>query len=1032
MAEQPSGRRGRITTFYSYKGGTGRTMLLANAAWLLAEAGRRVLIIDWDLEAPGLHRYFAPFLTDPELQGTDGLIDMVVTYAEAAIDPGAERGDEWYLEYADVLNYTTSVNWRFAGGGSITLLPAGRQGSAYAARINTFNWKHFYDKLGGHGFFEHVKEGVRGLFDEVLLDSRTGVSDTAGICTVQWPDRLVVCFTLNNQSIEGASGVARSALAQRPSGGLVTYPIPMRIEQSESERLRKRWAMARERFGNLIEHLGPERRERYWDTVQLPYFPLYAYEEVLSPFANLPSDPANTNLLLCAQRVTHEVFGVAPKAPQIDETQRLAVVQAFTERSAAPLAELPEAATQPASEPTASRADSVLSTDITPIGTEARAAPTPAGGLGRPHAFVAMPFGTKPGPDGYPIDFDRIYLELYKPALEAAGCEVFRADQELRAGDIRSDAFQEMLLADVVLFDLTLDTPNVWYELGVRHALRARGVLLAHGPRRSESPFDIYTDRKLRYALLDGAPDPARQGTDSATLASMARLTLEGRTRRKVSPVFLLLPSLPEPDWRALLLGERTEFSASYEVWRSRIAVARQRGRVGDVLVLAGEVSMREMALEARLLASGMLTSSGKFDFALEQLDIALEIDPDNKPSREKKAVCLGRLGLYEEAREWTRRLTEDYPRDADVWSLAGSVEKDNWIHRWRSSDGTPAQMREAASAELASLEEAIAPYHQAFIADPAHFYSGINSLTLHLLLEHLGGAPNKTVVDNLVGGVLWASLTAQERDKKDYWARASYAELCLLVNAKEAVVREYRTAVAAANRDWFALDSTRQTLELLRDLEFRPDETAAALAIVDAEIRRATLPFEPRQVILFSGHIMDAPDRTAPRFPADKEAAAAQKIAQALDALGAGNGDLALCQAAAGGDLLFLEACVRRGVRCQVLLPFEEPEFIEQSVLPATHGAQWRDRYFALKAQLKDAPRIMADELGPLPKGVNPYERCNLWLLYTALGWGTDKVRFVCLWNGSGGDGPGGTKHMHDEVKRRTGRVTWIDTRTL
>jgi len=55
---------GRIITFYSYKGGTGRTMALANAAWILASNRFRVLIVDWDLEAPGLHRYLRPFVTD--------------------------------------------------------------------------------------------------------------------------------------------------------------------------------------------------------------------------------------------------------------------------------------------------------------------------------------------------------------------------------------------------------------------------------------------------------------------------------------------------------------------------------------------------------------------------------------------------------------------------------------------------------------------------------------------------------------------------------------------------------------------------------------------------------------------------------------------------------------------------------------------------------------------------------------------------------------------------------------------------------
>lgn len=649
----------------------------------------------------------------------------------------------------------------------------------------------------------------------------------------------------------------------------------------------------------------------------------------------------------------------------------------------------------------------------------------------KPHAFVAMPYGTKPGHDGKPVDFDRVYAELIRPALEDAGCEVFRADEESRAGDIRADMFQELLVADLVVADLTLDNPNVWYELGVRHALRARGVVLVQGPRPNQ-PFDIYTDRKLRYRLLDGAPDPAALEKDRARLATMARETLAAPAARKLSPVYTLLDHLREPQWRDLLLAERNEFRDAYQAWASRLEVARQKNRCGDILVLADETPTRALALEARRLAGASLLKAQHVDLALEQFDAALAIDADDKASREKRAICLGRLGRTEEAREATRRLTADYPRDPEVWALAGRVEKDSWVQRWRRADATPAQMREAAAAELASLEEAIAPYHQAFIADPSHTYSGINSLTLHLLLEHLGGASNRTVIDNLTGGVLWASLSAQQRDRKNYWARVSYAELCLLLNPKDSVLREYRNAAAAADRDWFALDSSRQTLLLLRDLEFRPEETAAALAVLDAELARAAPPFEPRQVWLFSGHMMDAPGRSPPRFPQEKEAQAAERIAQALDAAGAGAGDLALCQAAAGGDLLFLEACIARGVRCQILLPFAEPQFIERSVLPSQNGEGWRGRYYALKAKLADPPRIMPVELGPLPKGVDPYERCNLWLLYTALANGVDKVRFFCLWNGGGGDGPGGTAHMYNEVKRRTGHVHWIDTRTL
>lgn len=177
------------------------------------------------------------------------------------------------------------------------------------------------------------------------------------------------------------------------------------------------------------------------------------------------------------------------------------------------------------------------------------------------HAFVVIPFGVKSDHDGQAIDFDRVYAELIHPALEAAGCEVFRADEEPRAGDIRADMFQELLVADLVVADLTLDNPNVWYELGIRHALRARGVVLV--PRKN-NPFDICTDRKLHYSLKEGSPDPNTLAKDCARLTRMVQETLGSPQSRKVSPVYALLDHLHEPQWRELLLAERNEFSDAY------------------------------------------------------------------------------------------------------------------------------------------------------------------------------------------------------------------------------------------------------------------------------------------------------------------------------------------------------------------------------------------------------------------------------------------------------------------------------------
>src|SRR5262249_311350 len=161
----------------------------------------------------------------------------------------------------------------------------------------------------------------------------------------------------------------------------------------------------------------------------------------------------------------------------------------------------------------------------------------------RPHAFVAMPFGVKLGVDGQLIDFNRVYGEYIAPALEAAGLEAFRADEEIRAGDIRADMFQELLVADLVIADLSIDNPNVWYELGVRHAVRARGVVLVSGGRMPTA-FDLYTDRKVRYGLKDGGPDPATLENDKHKLTEMVKRTMESWHGRKVNPVYNLMPNL--------------------------------------------------------------------------------------------------------------------------------------------------------------------------------------------------------------------------------------------------------------------------------------------------------------------------------------------------------------------------------------------------------------------------------------------------------------------------------------------------------
>src|SRR5688572_5097934 len=194
-----------------------------------------------------------------------------------------------------------------------------------------------------------------------------------------------------------------------------------------------------------------------------------------------------------------------------------------------------------------------------------------------------MPYGVKEG-----IDFNGVYADLIRPAIEDAGLEVFRADEEQRAGDIRTDMFQELLLADVVIADLSVDNPNVWYELGVRHALRARGVI-SIACREGPMPFDVYPDRKLRYHTKEGKPDVNYLQQDRAALTTMVTETLAAWQGRKMSPVYHLLPYLKEPDWKTLRVGAAQEVWEQQEAWEQRLATARRKQRPSDVLILAEE-----------------------------------------------------------------------------------------------------------------------------------------------------------------------------------------------------------------------------------------------------------------------------------------------------------------------------------------------------------------------------------------------------------------------------------------------------------
>jgi hypothetical protein len=179
-----------------------------------------------------------------------------------------------------------------------------------------------YTRLGGGVLLETVRKRLKREYDFVLIDSRTGVSDTSGICTVQMPDQLVVCFTCNNQSIRGAAAVVESIVEQRGTRDLQVFPVLMRVDISEKEKLDASRAYARQTFLGYPNHLDLDRRERYWRKSEILYHSYYAYEEILTVFGDSP-DSDKTLLSDVETIVGHLTDGKIHEVGRIPEPRRL-------------------------------------------------------------------------------------------------------------------------------------------------------------------------------------------------------------------------------------------------------------------------------------------------------------------------------------------------------------------------------------------------------------------------------------------------------------------------------------------------------------------------------------------------------------------------------------------------------------------------------------------------------------------------------------------------------------------------------------
>ena len=230
---------------------------------------------------------------------------------------------------------TVRLDWPFVTGGYIDFLGAGRQSATYSERVNTFDWTRFYE-IGGSRILQSAKQHMRELYDWVLIDSRTGVSDTSGVCTIQMPDAVVPCFTLNRQSIEGVVAIMRSIRSFRSESlagdKIKFYPIATRIENAEQARLEAARGYARSLMAEFLpKDLRLKHARDYWDGMEITYRPAYAFEEVLAAFGDATGAAGAADTMLSqVEAVAHRITGDSSmQMPEIVEVDRNRVLAKY-------------------------------------------------------------------------------------------------------------------------------------------------------------------------------------------------------------------------------------------------------------------------------------------------------------------------------------------------------------------------------------------------------------------------------------------------------------------------------------------------------------------------------------------------------------------------------------------------------------------------------------------------------------------------------------------------------------------------------
>lgn len=672
-------------------------------------------------------------------------------------------------------------------------------------------------------------------------------------------------------------------------------------------------------------------------------------------------------------------------------------------------------------------------------------------------AFIIRPFGVKAG-----IDFDQVERELVQPALSLLGVQVTgsTAGRIIKQGNIRENMFRLIAVADLVIADISIHNANVFYELGMRHALKPRHTFMIRSKTDQVHPFDLQTDRYFSY----DATDPKSSVT---ALAKALHSSLASDERD--SPMFALLPMLA-PHGRGQLVKVPAGFREDVE----HAQAARQYGKLR---LLAYEANSFEWDQEGLCMIGDAQFKLRAFFGARDTFEQLRQIDGKHIHANLRLGTIYQRLALFAPAAKKPELMTSSAQaigrvidttpppaRDGlvEAHCLLASNEKSLWIDELA---GLTEAQQQAVVLRSVHFDRMLKGYLIATNLDLNAHYPAINALAglkirhacaqalpeewldqhkdddsarralaaIEDLIRHIESTLHLTLeLDELMG---------KRAGESDRWAASSRADFQLLTACERIKPVQKCFREALTNNDWFALEAARRNLSIYKSLGLFEPGVSAALNEIDIAIAISGKPPEKhRKVLLFTGHMVDhaGKQNPQPRFPNTPEAITRARalIREAVQTEMAGRTDdvLGIAGGACGGDILFHEVCAELGVPTRLYLALPPDQFEVSSV---QHGGPgWVDRYRDLIHRLT---RFVLQPSETMPAWLvdkpdyNVWERNNLWMIFSAMSAGTDDLTLLALFDPeSEADGPGGTAHLLEESKKRGFKIVELDPYVL